>query len=62
MSYRTAKEIAAALRVTKRAVQRRAVNERWSHVLIQDRGGLIPIFICRKLPSDVREPLGITDE
>lgn len=62
MSYRTAKEIATSLNVTKRAINRRAIVERWPHILIQDRGGLTPIFICRKLPSDVRKSMGLTDE
>lgn len=59
MSYRTAKEIAAALGVTKRSVSRRAVIERWRYIVIQDIGGKLPLYICRKLPLDVRNSLSL---
>lgn len=57
MSYRTATEIAASLDLTKRAVQRRAKNERWSHIEITDRGGKIPLYRVRLLPEDVTASL-----
>lgn len=50
----TAKECAAALGITSRAVRGRASAEAWPHTIIQIRGGKQRRFFVDKLPKDTQ--------
>lgn len=51
------RQIAAALRMTKRSAERRAIKENWSFFERQGRGGKRRIYGVSDLPKDVREAL-----
>lgn len=53
----TMKSIAAALRVTKQAVQARAAKESWPYAEVAVKGGRQRLYAPLELPEDVREAL-----